>query len=138
MQDQVRKVQYAYVKVPNKAGAGANLLGELKKAKINMLAFSGFPAGSGQCQLDVITPSTGKLKQLAKRKKWKLSPVKNAFLVTGKDRVGAVSSTLEKLHKAKINVTAVDAASAGGGRYGMIIFVRQNSFGKAARALGAK
>ncbi len=138
MKDDVRKVEYAYIKVKDGPGVGANLLGELKKAKINMLAFSGFPAGGGKAQLDMVTQSTGKLKQLAKKKKWKLSPVKKAFLVTGKDRVGAVSSTLDKLNKAKINVTAVDAASAGAGRYGMILWVKQNNFARAAKVLGAK
>ena len=138
MQDQVRKVEYAYIKVKDKPGAGANLLGELKKAKINMLAFSGFPAGGGTAQLDVVTNNTDKLKRLAKKKKWKLSPVKKAFLITGKDRVGAVSTTLEKLHKARINVTAVDAASAGNGRYGMILWVKSKAYSRAARVLGAK
>ena len=138
MSDQVRKVEYAHVTVKNQPGAGADLLGELKKARINMLAFSGFPVGSGHAQLDVVTQKTSQLKQLAKKKKWKLSPVKKCFLVTGKDRVGAVSVTLEKLQKARINVTAVDAASAGSGRYGMILWVKPAAFARAAKVLGAK
>ena len=136
--DEVKKVNYAHVTVKDSPGVGVKLLGELKKAKINMVAFSGFPIGKGQSQIDMVTSDITNLKKVALKNKWKLSPVKQAFLVTGPDRLGAVSSTLEKLNKAKINVTAVDAASAGAGRYAMILWVKQSAVAKAATVLSAK
>jgi hypothetical protein len=42
-----------------------------------------------------------------------------------------------KLADAKINVTAIDAVSAGGGRYGAILWVKPKDVVKAAQALGA-
>jgi hypothetical protein len=68
----------------------------------------------------------------------KVSPRRTAFLVEGKDRIGALAEVLRKLGDAKINVAAVDAVAIGGGRYGAIVFVRRNDVNRAARALGAK
>jgi hypothetical protein len=44
---------------------------------------------------------------------------------------------MQKLADANINVTAIDAVSAGGGRYGAILWVKSSDVGKAARALKA-
>jgi hypothetical protein len=45
---------------------------------------------------------------------------------------------LQKLGDAGINVTAADAVAAGKGRYGMILWVKQRDYVRAARALGAR
>jgi hypothetical protein len=44
---------------------------------------------------------------------------------------------LQKLEKANINVTAVDAVSAGDGRYGAILWVKPLDVKKAAKSLKA-
>ena len=138
MSDQVRGVQYAYVKVKNKRGVGADALSALKKGRVNMIAFTGFPLKGGEAQLDFVTDNISKLKAVARKNKWKLSPVKKALLVTGKDRVGAVWQTLEKLNNAKINVTAAEAISAGKGRYGVVVWVKPNNYQKAVKILSGK
>jgi hypothetical protein len=48
-----------------------------------------------------------------------------------------VADLTQKLAAAKVNVTAACATAAGGGRYGMIVWVPPASYAKAARALGA-
>jgi hypothetical protein len=45
MTDSVRKADYFYVEVANRAGAGAAYLKALRDAGVNLLAFTGFPAG---------------------------------------------------------------------------------------------
>jgi len=40
--------------------------------------------------------------------------------------------------KAGVNITALDAVAAGGGRYGAILWVKPAEVRKAAKALGAK
>ena len=138
MTEQVREVQYCHMTVKDKPGEGARVLNALKKAKVNMMAFSGFPSGSGKSQLDMVTDEIGKVQKVAKSNKWKLSPVKKALFVTGTDKMGVVSGMVDKLQEAKINITAVEAVSAGKGRYGMMIWVKPNSFTKAAKLLQAK
>ena len=43
MADRVKKVSYAYVMVPNRSGQGASVLDALRRANVNLQAFSAFP-----------------------------------------------------------------------------------------------
>ena len=138
MADRVHKVQYCYAMVPMRAGSGMRILAELKNEGVNLIAFSGFPGGNGRAQLDFIPEKMTKFKRVAAKNKWKLGAVKNAFLVQGKDSVGAVNKHIKKLADRGISVTAADAVCAGKGRYGMILWVKPKDYGRAARALGAK
>ena len=136
MADTVRIVEYFYVSAPNKAGEGARALTTLKDAGVNLLAFSGFPQGR-RAQMDFVPADPAAFKQAAKKAKWKVVGPKRGFLVQGDDRVGAVADLLERLGSAKINVTAIDAVSITGGRYGAIFWVAPNDVKKAAALLGA-
>ena len=53
MPDEIRRVDYFYVQVPNRPGEGARALGVLRDAGVNLLAYSGFPEGRG-AQLDFV------------------------------------------------------------------------------------
>lgn len=138
MATRVNKVKYCYVTVPSRAGQGAKILGAIKDAGINLLAFSGFPTGRGLAQIDLIPERMAPIARLAKKQGWRLSRPKRAFLIQGDDVVGAVHRHVQKLAKAGINITAVDAAAAGKGRYGAIVWVKQRDYNRAAKALGAK
>jgi hypothetical protein len=138
MADRVRKVNYCYAKVASRAGQGAKILDEIKKADINMLAFSGFPAGGGKAQLDFVTNDMTALRRLAREQGWRLSKTKKGFLVQGPDALGAVNRHVQKLAEKRINITAADAISAGKGRYGMILWVKPKDYTRAARLLKAK
>ncbi|HWP34207.1 MAG TPA: hypothetical protein VNM66_01290 [Thermodesulfobacteriota bacterium] len=136
MADTIRVVEYFYIQVPDKAGEGARVLGHLKGAGVNLLAFSGFPSGRGKAQLDFVPEDAQAFRQAAKAAKWKLTGPKRAFLVEGDDRPGAIAELFEKLSAAKINVTALDAVRAGAGRYGAIFWVKPRDVSRAAKALG--
>lgn len=133
-----RKIHYCYVTVPNRAGQGANVLGALKEAKVNLLAYSGFPTRGGKAQIDLMAPSLGAIRKVGKKHGWRLSEGKKGFLIQGKDRIGAVQQQIQKLADKRINVTAADAVCAAKGRYGMILWVKTRDYGRAARALKAK
>jgi hypothetical protein len=134
----VRKMNYCYVTVPNRTGMCAAVLGQIKKAGINLQAFSGFPAGGGKGQIDLIAERLGDIRKLARKQGWKLSKAKKGFLIQGSDEVGAIEKHLRKLAQANIKLTAADAVAAGKGRYGMILWVNPKNFNRAARALGAR
>jgi hypothetical protein len=138
MADSVRKVQYAYVMVPNRPGRGAAVLARLRDAAIDLVAYSGFPASRGKAQIDLVTNDVVGLRRAAKKNGWKLSAVKKGFLVQGDDRIGAVHRHLAKLGDARVSVVAADAVAAGRGRYGMILWVKDRDYARAARALGAR
>jgi hypothetical protein len=138
MADTVKKVNYCYTKVSNRAGQGVKILEEIKEAGIGMVAFSGFPIGRGKAQLDFVTHDMAALRRLAKKNGWRLSKTKKGFLVTGQDTDGAVHRHVKKLAENRISITAADAVSAGKGRYGMILWVKPKDYARAARKLKAK
>ena len=136
MSDTVRKVDYFYVVVPDRPGECSKVLSALAAENINLLAFSGFPS-SRKGQLDLVPEDSTAFKVAAKKLRLKLSPRKSGFLLQGDDRVGAMNEVLGKLASAKINVTAMDAVSSGGGRYGAIFWVKPPAVSRAAKVLGA-
>lgn len=134
MADTIQRVQYFYTEVSDKPGEGSRILRMLKDEGVNLLAFSGFPKGR-RAQIDFIPADPVALKTAAKKAKLKLVGPKTGFLIQGDDRVGAVADIIAKLAEAKINVTAVDAVSAGFGRYGAILWVKPRDVNKAASVL---
>jgi hypothetical protein len=138
MADRVRKVNYCYVTVPHRPGQGATVLAEIRKAGVNLLAFSAFPAKGGKAQLDIVADSMATIRRVARANGWRLSKIKQGFVVQGPDEVGAVHRHVQKLADQKINITAVDAIAAGKGRYGMILWVKPKDYRRASKILGAR
>ena len=137
MAETIRRVEYYYVVVKDKPGSGAAVLDALREGGVNLLAYLGFPSGRGKSQIDLVPEDPAALKQAAKTARLKLSRTKRAFLVEGDDRIGVVADLTQKLAAAKVNITAACATAAGGGRYGMILWVPPAAYGKAAKTLGA-
>jgi len=55
MPSTIPKVSYAYVTAASTPGEAARILDALRDAKVNLLAFSGFPLGRNKAQIDVVT-----------------------------------------------------------------------------------
>lgn len=133
----VRKASYYTMKVSQRPGSGAQLLAALKAAKVNLLAFTGFPEGGG-AQVDFVPQDNAKFVKAARKAKLKISSRKTVFLAQGADKVGALTQVLGRLAKAKINLVALSAVTAGSRRYGMLFWVKPKDVAKAARALKAR
>lgn len=138
MRTRVRKVNYAYVVAPSKAGQGARILGELKDAGVNLIAFNGFPAKGGKAQMDLVSDDLSRIRRVARQRGWRLSRTRQGFLVQGLDEVGAVYQHIKKLGDRGINVTAAEAVAAGQGLFGMLLWVKPSDFARAAKTLGAR
>jgi hypothetical protein len=135
MADQIRRVDYFYVEVPDKPGEGVRALSALKEAGINLLNFTAFPTSAGKAQLDLVTENGDALAKAAKGAGLTLSARKQAFFVQGQNRPGAAAEVLRKLADAKINVRAANGSSGQGG-FGLIIWVTPSDYNAAAKALG--
>jgi hypothetical protein len=135
MAESISLVDYFYVMAPDKPGEAARMLGQLKQAGVNLLAFTGFPKGK-QAQLDFMPADPAAFRAVARQAKWKLVGPRQGFLVQGDDRVGAVADLLGRLAAAKINATATNALCAGAGRYGVILWVKPRDLKRASKALG--
>ena len=136
MAESIRKVQYFYVMAPDKPGEGARALQTLRDAGVNLLAFSGFPAGK-RAQLDFIPEDPAAFRAVARKAKWKVTGPKVGFLVEGDDRTGVMADLYAKLAAARINITASDAVIAGAGRFGAILWVKARDVNRTAKALGS-
>ena len=134
--DTIRKLDYFSMETPHKVGEGARLLGALRDAGVNLVAFTGFPSGR-RAQVDFIPENTAQFRQAARKLKMKLGPRKAVFLAQGDDRPGAIAALCEKLADAGINMIAMDAVAVDNGRYGAIFWVEPRSVNKVARLLGA-
>jgi len=135
---EVRRIDYYYVMVPDKAGEAARILAGLRDAGVNLIAFSGFPEGARKAQLDFVPEDSAAFTQAAKQLGLKLSAKKAGFLIQGEDRPGAVAETAGKLAQAGINVTSMQAICGGGGRYGALLWVKPPDARKAAKVLGVQ
>jgi len=137
MANTLRKVDYFYVMVPNRAGQGAKIMKALAAEGVNLLAFSGFPSG-GKTQLDLMPDNSARFRKAARKLGLRISDRKTGFLCHGDDRVGAMTKVMDKLAAAKVNVIAIDAVTGGKGRFGAIFWVKPAAVAKAAKALGAR
>ena len=135
MADSIRMVDYYYAMVPDKPGAGAQVLRILRDSRVNLLAFSAFP-NRRKSQATFVPADPAVYIAAAKAAKLKLTGPKKTFLIDGDDRVGALSEVLAKLGAAKVNVTAVAAVCSGMGRFGTLLWVKPKDLKKAAAALG--
>ena len=136
MSETIRLVDYFHIEAPQRPGEAARVLSQLQEAGINLLAFSGFPAGR-RAQMDFVPEDVPAFRAAAKKAGWKLSGPKKVFLIAGDDRVGAMAEVVAKLATAKINITATQAVTAGSGRFGALLWVQARDVKRATQALGA-
>jgi hypothetical protein len=132
----IRRVDYFYTLVKDKPGTGFQLMERLKEKGINLVAFTAFPFGTDQSQLDFIPESAEQLLKAVADEGVALVGPKKAFLIQGEDKVGTLADIHHKLFDVHINVTAANGVSDGTGRYGYILWVKPKDFEAAAQALG--
>jgi len=136
MADQIRRVDYFYVEVPDKPGEGARVLAGLKESGVDLLNFTAFPGAGGKTQIDLVPQDAEALTRAANKAGLKLSARKQALFVQGQNRAGAAADVLRKLAEAKVNVRAANGC-AGQGGFGLILWVAPSDLTAAAKALGA-
>ena len=137
MADAIRVVDYFYIMVGDKPGEGARVLNHLRGMGINLMALHAFPVGR-RAQIDMFPADRVAFARAAKKAGWKVTGPRQAFLIQGSDRVGALVGAFDRLAKAKINVTATDAVTAGGRRFGSLLWVKPRDVARAKKALGAR
>lgn len=134
MADRIMKADYFKLQTPNRPGEGARVLKVLRDARVNLLAFTGFPKGR-KTQMDFVPSNAAAFKKAMRKAGLPVSGKKAVFLIQGSDRVGSIHRVMEKLGNAGINATAVDAVTGGKGRYGAILWVKAEDVRKAAKVL---
>jgi len=135
MPSSVKEVEYYYSLVADKPGEARKLLEFLSEKEVNLHAFTAFPVGDGQSQLDFFPTNPELLKKAAEEAKISLIGPKKAFLIQGEDRVGALYGFHLKLSNAGINIHAANGVVDGTGRFGYVIWVNPADYENASVAL---
>jgi hypothetical protein len=135
MADEIRRFDYHYIIIDDDPSRAAGIMTALSESGINLLGFSEFPHGAGKSQLDLIADSADDLAKTALSLGLSLSERKSGFLIQGENRPAAIAGILTRLADAHIGVTALQAISAGAGRFGALLWVKRQDVQKAALVL---
>jgi hypothetical protein len=136
MAETIKKVQYFYATIEDKPGTASELLKNLSDRDVNMTAITAFPLGDGTSQVDFFPERPDELIKAALDAGITLVGPKNAFLIQGDDKVGALHEHHLRLSDAGINVHAANGVVDGSGRFGYVMWVKPGDYDKAARAFG--
>lgn len=137
MVDTVRKVEHFSTLVPNRPGQAFKVLSTLVSAGVDLLACTGTQRGR-RAQIEVVPDDSAKFRRAARKAGIEFESRRTGYLIRGKDRPGALASHLAKLATKQVNVTGIDALTAGRGRWGAIIWVDPDDVAQATRVLHAR
>jgi hypothetical protein len=132
----VREVSRFSIQVPDKPGEAFQVLSALVSGGVNLLACTGVARG-GRATLAIVPDDTRRFRTAVKNAGLAFQLKKTGFLIQGGDRAGALAEHLAKLAAGGLNITGVDALSAGKGRWAAILWVGNEDVSRAGRLLGA-
>jgi hypothetical protein len=122
--------------VPDEPGEALKLLSALAEKGINLLAFTAIPVGPTRTQLTIFPDDVSKTVSEARKANLTLDGPHPAILVQGDDALGALAGLHGRLYAARINVYASSGVADGRGGYGYVIYVKEEDFDAALKALG--
>jgi hypothetical protein len=132
----VRSVEYFYVQIHNGHDKAYALLAQLASEEVNLLAFSAVPFGPNRVELTIFPDQSETFIQLSEKLGWKVTGPMHALLVQGDDQLGTLAQIQRMLLDAGISIYASSGVTDGGGRYGYVIYVKEEDHQRAATALG--
>jgi hypothetical protein len=131
----IRRVEYFHTTVVDQPGEAYKVLSALEGLGVDLLAFTAVPVGPDRTQLTLFPADHSKMASEAKKAKMELDGPHSALLLQGDDELGALVIVHEKLYRANVNVYASSGVSDGHGKYGYVIYVREQECERAVRAL---
>ena len=133
----VRSVAYFYIRIADSRDRAYELLAQLASEDVNLLAFSAVPFGPNHVELTVFPDSSDRFIQLGEKLGWMIVGPQHAFLVQGDDSLGALADIQRMLSEADVKIYASSGVTDGSGRFGYVIYFKEEDRERAARALGA-
>ena len=135
MKFSVRSVEYFYTRVEDEPGRAYGLLANLASEDINLLAFSAVPYGPNHVELTIFPDRSEDFERVARKLGWVLTGPQHACLIQGDDHLGALAEIHKRLRDANVNIYASTGVTDGEGRYGYVIYVKEEDHQTAAKAL---
>ncbi len=131
----IRRVEYFHATIVDQPGEAYKVLSVLAGLGVNLLAFTAVPVGPDRTQITLFPAEPSKMASEARKAKMEIEGPHPALLLQGDDELGALIEVHEKLYRAKVNVYASTGVSDGHGKYGYVIYVREEDRERAAKAL---
>lgn len=128
-------MEYFYARVAGAPDKAYGLLGQLAEEDISLLAFSAVPYGEGHVELTLFPEDSARLVQAAGKLRWNLAGPQHAVLIQGDDQLGALADIHNCLSEAQVTVYASSGVTDGSGRFGYVIYIREEDHLDAARAI---
>jgi hypothetical protein len=132
----IRRTAYFYATVRDELGAAYRLLEQLADLGVDLLAFTAVPSGPALAQFALFPADPNKLLAESRAAGLELDGPYHALLVQGDDELGALAGVHERLFTAGVDVYASSGVTDGRGAFGYVVYVREDQFEHAARALG--
>ena len=132
----IRRVEYYNTTLKDEPGEAYKLLSRLAGLGLNMLAFTAIPVGPVRTQITLFPDDTQKMTDAARTAGLVLDGPYPAILVHGDDELGALAGLHAKLYEAGVNVYASSGVTDGKGAFGYVLYVRQDEYARAVKALG--
>lgn len=131
----IRSVEYYYANVRDELGAAYRVLSQLAERGVDLLAFTAVPSGPNLAQFALFPEDPRKLVAEGRAAGLTLDGPHHALLVQGDDELGALAGVHQRLVDAGVDVFASSGVTDGRGSFGYVIYVREDQFAKATRAL---
>ena len=131
----IRSVDYYSANVHDELGAAYRFLSQLADLGIDLFAFTAVPSGPSLAQFTLFPNDSKKLVAEARLAGLPLEGPHRALLVQGDDELGALARVHERLAEAGVDVYASSGVTDGRGAFGYVVYVREDHFEQAARAL---
>jgi hypothetical protein len=133
----VRNVEYFYVRIHYAPDKAYEILAQLASEEVNLLAFSAVPFGPNHVELTIFPDRTEAFIRLAEKLGWKMTGPLHALLVQGDDHLGTLAEVQRLLLEAGVRIYASSGVTSGAGRYGYVVYFKEEDHRVAAKALGA-
>ena len=123
------------IAVPDQPGELFRITKGLQEAEINLHALWGFGIGRGHAEIIVVPEDPDQFRDHAKSAGLQYEE-RTVLHLTGKDEVGALVDTIERIAAAGINVHSFDAISLNG-KFGAYCWVGDEDRDRLRKLLGA-
>lgn len=131
----VQTVEYFYARIAQKPEKAYELLAQLAREEISLLAFSAVPFGSHHVELTLFPDNPEHMLSAGKKLGWDLTGPQHAVLIQGDDHLGALADIHQCLDQAGVRVYASSGVTDGAGHFGYVIYFMEDDHLEAARAL---
>ncbi len=131
----IRSVEYYYANVRDELGAAYRVLSQLAERGVDLLAFTAVPLGPALVQFALFPADPNKLVAEARAAQLPLDGPHRALLVQGDDELGVLAGVHERLFQSGVDIYASSAVTDARGGFGYVVYVREDQFESALRAL---